>query len=498
MNNGKLKTIGASLFLDIPLLAGCGGGASGGDTQITIWVGDESQEFYQTVCNEYIAAHPDFGFTIKTVGTDLGSIAGTILKDSSACGDIYSVAHDNIGKLVQHGDAKPFYVKTGEGADEFIGNQLIAQLEADNSDAFKSVCKSNFEVYSGEGSATETRQYYAGVPYISQALFLMYNKKYVSDEQAKTFEGLKEAAAAAEAAKGEGAKVKAVTVTGTDTFNMSFGFLAKSEAVNPETGNHESSLQLYEDFDKAKTYVQGDDMVATYKWLQHYRADAHGLAWATGAGFDGDMREETVLSVIGGSWKFNNVVDAIGRSNVGLAKIPTYTITENDAFGTCGAGTVYRGGTFADCKVLMINSHSAPNKYEAILEIVKYLSSKEIQKRSFAECLNTPAYQGFGDEIDAIRQEYGLDQLTCDLAKAQADMIPYGIPQPINTALLNNFFYSSGADSVLKGLVDNQGGNLSTDAAIQKELYTVNYIWIWGRKPKSYPSSFPADPNKNK
>ena len=103
-------------------------------------------------------------------------------------------------------------------------------------------------------------------------------------------------------------------------------------------------------------------MVSIYKYLQHYRADAHGLAWQSGAQFDGDMREEKVLSVIAGSWKFNSVVDAIGRSNVGLAKIPTMTITENEAFGTCTAGTVYRGGTFADCKVLMINSHSAPSK----------------------------------------------------------------------------------------------------------------------------------------
>ena len=77
-------------------------------------------------------------------------------------------------------------------------------------------------------------------------------------------------------------------------------------------------------------------------------------------------------------------------------------------------------------------------------------------------------------------------------------MIPYGIPQPINTALLNNFFYSSGADSVLKGLVDNQGGLYTADLEIRKQLYTVNYIWIWGRKPKTIPSTLPADPAKNK
>ena len=45
------------LMLVAAMFAGCGG--SGGDKLIRVWVGEESVEFYQTVCNR-----PDASITI--------------------------------------------------------------------------------------------------------------------------------------------------------------------------------------------------------------------------------------------------------------------------------------------------------------------------------------------------------------------------------------------------------------------------------------------------
>ncbi|MBO4422735.1 MAG: extracellular solute-binding protein, partial [Clostridia bacterium] len=169
----KLIALAIVLIMTVALFAGCGGG---GDKNIRVWVGEESVEFYQKLCNEYVAAHPDFGFTIEVKGMDTGAVAGTISNDPTAAADIYTVAHDNIGKLASTQCAKP------------IGDQsLIDQVLADNPESFQNV------IY----STLNGQKYLYGVPYISQALFLYYNKALVTDEQAKTFEGLREAAAAA-------------------------------------------------------------------------------------------------------------------------------------------------------------------------------------------------------------------------------------------------------------------------------------------------------------
>ena len=87
------------------MLVGC---SEGGDTpakdpnddgEIRVWVGEESAEFYQKICDQYVADHPDFGYKITVKGMDTGSVAGTITNDPTAAADIFTVAHDNIGKL---------------------------------------------------------------------------------------------------------------------------------------------------------------------------------------------------------------------------------------------------------------------------------------------------------------------------------------------------------------------------------------------------------------
>ena len=209
-----LSVLMVSLML-LVTLTGCGGGGDKpsdkpDDGVIRVWVGEESAEFYQKVCNQYVADHPDFGYKIEVKGMDTGAIAGTITNDPTAAADIYTVAHDNIGKLASTQCAKPI-------TDE----SLIAQVTADNSAAFQSV------IY----STLNGTKYLYGVPYISQALFLYYNKALVTEEQAASFEGLREAA--------KKANTKAFTVTGSDGFNMSFHLLATKAA------DHSTTVKIY-------------------------------------------------------------------------------------------------------------------------------------------------------------------------------------------------------------------------------------------------------------
>lgn len=447
----KLKALPIIMSMVICLgVSGCGG-TSGGATRtetITLWVGNETgvPEFYQEKCNEFLEANPDFAYNIAVSGSDLGSIAGTILQDSSAAADIYSVAHDNVGKLAQHTDAKPI-----------SDPELLAQMNADNDSQFVDVCKS---------TVNEVESVYA-VPYISQALFLMYDKRSVSDEQAQTFEGLKAAAAA------KGSTVKGVLATGTDGFNFSFPFLARNEETKA------TSVKIYETGSiREGTYVQGDDAVSWTKWMRDYRADPNGFGFPSDAGWTLDVQNGNALALIGGSWHYNSFSQAVGSENIGVAKIPTFTINDSQAFGTSTSGTVYRGGTFADVKVMMINSHSAGAKYASEQQLIKYLTSKEVQLECYAKTSCQPAYNTFASDIDSVKESYPeITDAQIALAKVQNEMASYGIPQPFLTATLNNNFYQKGAPAIYQAIIDNVDGSYSTDRAVQEGLFCLQYVW---------------------
>lgn len=463
------------LVMVVSVFAGCGE-AKSEDKVIRVWVGEESVEFYQTLCDEYVAAHSDFGYTVVVKGMDTGSVAGTITNDPQAAADIYTVAHDNIGKLASTQCAKP------------IGDQsLIDQVLADNPEPFQKV------IY----STLNGQKYLYGVPYISQALFLYYNKSLVTEEQAATFEGLRDAAMAA--------NTKAVTVVGDDGYNMSFALLATKVA------DHSTTVKIYEGAEsvsggsKGTSNCQGDDTVAIIRWLQDYAKDPNGFKWASPDGWDADLDKNNkgVLAVIGGAWHYNTAKAALGETNLGIALIPTFTLTEESVEGLTGvsAGDVYRGGTFADCKCFMINANSSKDKYAKEQELIKFMSSKEAQNRSFLSCLNVPAYVGASEFIKQCYVDGKVTESQYNLAAKQVEMAEWGIPQPFVTGTLNTYYYSKNAPAVFRAMIDMTAypttGDIiipetATVEGIRQGLYLVEYLWMHGTSPKEFPATYPT------
>lgn len=463
------------LVMVVSVFAGCGE-AKSEDKVIRVWVGEESVEFYQTLCDEYVAAHSDFGYTVVVKGMDTGSVAGTITNDPQAAADIYTVAHDNIGKLASTQCAKP------------IGDQsLIDQVLADNPEPFQKV------IY----STLNGQKYLYGVPYISQALFLYYNKSLVTEEQAATFEGLRDAAMAA--------NTKAVTVVGDDGYNMSFALLATKVA------DHSTTVKIYEGAEsvsggsKGTSNCQGDDTVAIIRWLQDYAKDPNGFKWASPDGWDADLDKNNkgVLAVIGGAWHYNTAKAALGETNLGIALIPTFTLTEESVEGLTGvsAGDVYRGGTFADCKCFMINANSSKDKYAKEQELIKFMSSKEAQNRSFLSCLNVPAYVGASEFIKQCYVDGKVTESQYNLAAKQVEMAEWGIPQPFVTGTLNTYYYSKNAPAVFRAMIDKTAYPTTGDIIIsetssldgvRRGLYLMEYLWLHGNTPKDFPANLPV------
>ena len=189
--------------------------------------------------NEYIELYKenngkDFPVKIEVLAIDTGTAGGVFLNDTSTAGDIITVAHDNLGRLI-----------AGSSAIAPIQTQsLINQINADNHQVYIDTTKGTVQ---GE-------EYYFGVPYIGQSLVLYYDKSKINDTQVQSWEGILEAATTA--------KKQALSITGTDGFNNSFLLLA----VDAETKT--SSLKIYENGKFENNFATGADVLSFIKYGQ--------------------------------------------------------------------------------------------------------------------------------------------------------------------------------------------------------------------------------------
>jgi len=429
-------------FALVALVAvGCGGKAP-----LTIWVGSESEAFYTEKMKEYKAQYladkgEEFPHEVRVVGVDTGTAAGTFLDDTDAGADIFTAAHDNLGKLI-----------AGSSAVAPVQSQaLLSQIQNDNPETFLGVIK-------GPVGGTE---YTFGIPYVAQSLVLYYNKKFISETQAQTWEGV--LAAAVENNK------QALSLAGTDGFNNSFILLA----TEAETGD--TTLRLYKNGIQDNTFGTGDDTIAKLKWGQYFFTHANGARRPSDSGWEIELTNEISISFIGGAWHFSAAKAALG-DDLAITILPTFELIEG--YGDVEAGTVFQSGTFADTKAFFMKKNS---KYAEYLEdILLFLTSKEIQEESFKVAQNLPAYKNAADEFSAFQE----DTLEAQLAAAQVRMFEYGIPQPFGfQTRYNTYYYSKGAPDLILQILENNGGNFGTDAQILAQMQIVESLWKTGNQP---------------
>lgn len=423
---------------------GCGGKAP-----LTIWVGSESVDFYQAKMDEYVINYnntndEEFPYEYSVLGVDTGTAADTFRDDPDAGADIFTVAHDNLGKLV-----------AGSSAIAPVTNvDLLAQINADNPESFLDVIK----------GTVDGTTYTFGVPYIAQSLVLYYNKAFITETQAQTWEGILEAAKTADK--------QALSLTGTDGFNNSFLLLATN------ADDHSTSLELYTDGIQENCYVTGDDTIARMKWGQRFFTDENGGKAPTDSGWEVELSDDISISVIGGAWHFSAAQSALGE-DLGIATLPTFTLTEADAYGTELAGTVYKSGTFADAKMFVMKKNSV--YADALEEILLFLSSKDVQEESFETAQNLPAYKNAATEFDAFQE----DTLAAELASAQVEMFSWGIPQPFGfSSKYNTYFYSKGAPDLILDILENTDGDYTTDQQIIDQLTIIESLYKTGLRPE--------------
>jgi arabinogalactan oligomer/maltooligosaccharide transport system substrate-binding protein len=246
-------------------------------------------------------AHPEYKFniTVETVGE--GDAAAEVLKDVATAPDMYCFAQDQISRLVKGGALAPLGVKATE------------TVKANNDSG-------------SVGAATVGGTVYAYPMTSDNGYYLYYDSTVVSDEQAKTLEGIVEACRAA--GKKFGYNLTNAWIMAGFFFSQPVGGgapLCTSTWTYSEDGK--DAIAVNDNFNSANGLVAMKDIYEL----------ANSGVWVDSADIFGGTG-----AIVTGIWNANAATGAYG-DNVKATKLPTFTGAD---------GNIYQMGSFSGYKLI--------------------------------------------------------------------------------------------------------------------------------------------------
>ena len=309
---------------------------------LKVWAPDKAVALVKQQVEDFKAAYPGKTFTkIEVVAQGEGDAGTQILNDASVAADVFSFASDQLNKLV---DAK------------VIADVAFADY----------VTEKNAEETVTAGTIKNTL--YAYPETNDNGYYLVYDKTVVSDEQAKTLEGVLEGCKAAGR--------KFIFDCGNGFYSCTFAFTGGVKIDGFEEDGVTQKFTEYKEDEAVATLQAFSKLMHDYKdtFIPLDNAQlASGLETGTaGAGVDG-------------SWNTKADEKALGE-NFGAAKLPTIKVNGEDKQLISMFGYKYIG----------VN---AASKFPAASQILAlYLSGEKCQKQR-AEQL------GWGPSNKAVQED---------------------------------------------------------------------------------------------
>lgn len=303
--------------------------------EIKLWVSTTAgvDALFMEQVEAFKAAHPEYNFniTIETVGE--GDAATEVLKDVATAPDMYCFAQDQISRLVVGGALAP------------LGTQAAATVKSENDSG-------------SVGAATVGGNIYA-YPFTSDnGYYLYYDSSVVSDEQAKTLEGIIEACRAAG---------KKFGYNLTNAWIMAGFFFAQ-----PVGGGDALCHSNWTYSEDGKSAIGIDDNFNSDNGLVAMKA-MHALA-NSGVWVDSADNFAGTGAIVTGIWNANAAEGEYG-DNMKATKLPTFTVD----------GETYQMGSFSGYKLLGCKPQTDEKKAEICNALALWLTSEEAQLERYYE-----------------------------------------------------------------------------------------------------------------
>ncbi|MCI9081017.1 MAG: extracellular solute-binding protein [Lachnospiraceae bacterium] len=332
-----MKKIVCSLLLGILCAAsftGCGRDpetdsvdASPQKIEMVVWGAEEDAELMKRIIQDFQDKYQDqaeFRISFEVQGES--QCKDVLLGGLEDGADVFTFADDQLNALAAAGALDPI-----ENADEIISENLPSAAEA----------------------ATVNHQLYAYPLTADNGYFLYYNKRYISEKQVETLDGILEAAAA------EG-KLFAMDWSSAWYVYSFFGNTGLTVGLNDD------GITNYCTWNQTDGSIRGIDVAQAMLRI----AASPGFSSKTDEEFLDGVRDGSVVAGISGVWNSVAVEEAWG-DDAGAVKLPTYTCR----------GQQIQMASFSGCKLIGVNAYS---KYpEWASRLAEWITNEENQQLRF-------------------------------------------------------------------------------------------------------------------
>lgn len=300
---------------------------------LKVWAPDKAIALVQKQCDAFAAKYPDAGLKIEVVAQGESDAAANMLNDPEVAADVFGFACDQLNKLNNAGVIMP------------VSPSALDDVKSRNSE-------------SSVNAATLNGTLMAYPETGDNGYYLVYDKSIVSDEDAKTLEGV------FEACRKSGKKF--IMDAGNGFYACVFAFTGGLTIEGLE--GEDNDVQKFNDYNE-------DEVVATLKAFADLFAEYKDIFFsADPAKISSGMSEDpsTVAAGFDGSWNAATVQTVLG-DNYGAAKLPTIKVN----------GTDKQIISMHGYKLIGVNAYSKAPKAAQLL--ADYLTGEECQKQRAEE-----------------------------------------------------------------------------------------------------------------
>ncbi|MBR2381159.1 MAG: extracellular solute-binding protein [Clostridia bacterium] len=313
------------------------------DLSITLWVSTTYgvKEFTQQLIEAFLNEHPAYSkytIVIETVGE--GDAATEVLKDVANAPDMYCFSQDQISRLVQSGALAP------------LGQAAAAEVTKNNDSG-------------SVNAATVNGSLYAYPMTSDNGYFLYYDASVISDEQAKTLEGIIEACKMANKRFG---------------YNLTNGWFTAGFFFSQPVGGGAPLCTSTWTYTESNTYpIAVNDTFNSANGLIAMNA-MHKLA-TSGAWIDTADNFSGTAAIVTGIWNASQA-EAVYGENMKATKLPTFVGSD---------GNTYQMGSFSGNKLIGCKPQTDEIKSKLCTELAMYLTSADAQLDRYYEFLWGPS-----------------------------------------------------------------------------------------------------------
>ena len=358
----KKCQITGMVLLCLAVLAGCSqkpdkesaAKTSPKTVSLTVWGSQEDEELVIQILDGFeknYQGQAEFRITFAEQGES--QCKDALLADLENGADVFTFADDQLNALAAAGALEP--VETGE---ELKKEHLPAAVEA----------------------ASVGNTLYAYPLTADNGYFLYYNKRYLTNEDVHTLDGILKAAS-------ESGRQFVMDWSSAWYVYAFFGGAGLDVGLNPD------GITNFCAWNQAEGDIRGVDVAQAMLDI----AESPAFSDRDDAGFLEGVRDGSVIAGVSGVW--NAVaLEEIWGEDFGAAKLPTYTC----------AGKQVQMASFSGCKLIGVNAYS--EHYEWAEKLAQWMTSESSQKLRFEMRGQGPSNQKAA-ESEEVQQSLAIAAL---------------------------------------------------------------------------------------